>query len=91
MMDHLWWQGFLLAGSWKCFNDFIIEISKGGEVGDTFIGNTNHSYIIYKIDSAVGLGPGPEGIISSRRHSSSYPNLLANLQLTQSCNRTQTS
>ena len=36
---------FLIAGSWKWFNAFLVRIGKGGKVGDACIGNTNHSCI----------------------------------------------
>ena len=47
---------------------FFVKISKGDEVGDTFIGNMNHSCIGDEIDHVVGLDPGIEGSISSNRH-----------------------
>ena len=62
---------FILVGSWKLFNIFLVKTSKGDKVCDTFIGNTNHIYTSADIDSVVGLDPGPEGIIFSRRHGNS--------------------
>ena len=62
---------FLLSVSWKLYNAFLGKISIGDKVVDSFIGNTNHSYIRDELDVVVGLEPGTEISIKINSHDSS--------------------
>ena len=78
---------------WKPSNDFLFKISNRDKVADNFIGNTNYSCIRSDLDCVVVLGLGTEKYLLSGVMLVIfiiYPNLLTNLQLTHSCNLTET-